>query len=121
MQKEQSQTSASLQTLPHHYVNFSNLSSSSRSAGISHQQERPPQHQVSPMVPDIIQQAASDSEAEADGSTEAGSADRHVIVNQLLTFLTEKQQKHQLIDLSSEANTTNTASTTSTLRLTDPQ
>ena len=33
------------------------------------------------MVPDIIQQAASDSEAEADDSknTEAGSADRHVI------------------------------------------
>ena len=56
------------------------------------------------IVPDIIQQAASDSEAEVDGSnnTEAGSADRHVIVNQLLTFLTEKQQKQQLIDLSSE-------------------
>ena len=65
------------------------------------------------MVPDIIQQAASDSEAEAADSIEAagGSADRHLIVNQLLTFLTEKEQ-------SSEA--TNTASTTSTLRLTDP-
>ena len=65
------------------------------------------------MVPDIIQQAASDSEAEADSNeTGGGSAgDRHLIVNQLLTFLTEKEQ-------SSEA--TNTASTTSTLRLTDP-
>ena len=59
-------------------------------------------------------------QVDANSSSEAGSADRHVIVNQLLTFLTEKQQKHQLIDLSSEA-TTNTASTTSTLRLTDPQ
>ena len=64
------------------------------------------------MVPDIIQQAASDSEAEADSNETGGSAgDRHLIVNQLLTFLTEKEQ-------SSEA--TNTASTTSTLRLTDP-
>ena len=60
-------------------------------------------------------------QVDANSSSEAGSADRHVIVNQLLTFLTEKQQKHQLIDLSSEATTTNTASTTSTLRLTDPQ
>ena len=59
-------------------------------------------------------------QVDANSNSEAGSADRHVIVNQLLTFLTEKQQKHQLIDLSSEA-TTNTASTTSTLRLTDPK
>lgn len=61
-------------------------------------------------MPDIIQQAASDDESEA-----GEAADRHVIVNQLLTFLTEKQQQ-ELIDLS-EANT---ASTTSTLRLTEP-
>jgi len=113
------QTTASLQTLPHHYANFANLSSSSRRSGLNHQQQ---EHQAASIVPDIIQQEASDSEAEVDAnsSSEAGSADRHVIVNQLLTFLTEKQQKHQLIDLSSEA-TTNTASTTSTLRLTDPQ
>ena len=118
------QTAASLQTLPHHYANFAGatatLTSSSRRSTVergllSHHEHEAvadtPLSGAEGEVPDIIQvQAASSSD-----SDEAGSSDRHVIVNQLLTFLTEKQQR-QLIDLS-EANT---ASTTSTLRLTDP-
>ncbi len=104
----QPQAASSLQTLPHHYANFANLSSSSRNRPYF---EAPSfESAASSRIPDIIQQTASDSE----DNNEAGGG--HVIVNQLLTFLTEKQQQ-QLIDLSSEANT---ASTTSTLRLTEP-
>lgn len=81
---------------PHHYANFANLSSRA-------------DYQDDITIPDVIQTEPSDTE-EAEKNNEG-----HVIVNQLLTFLSEKQQQ-QLIDLS-EANT---ASTTSTLRLTEP-
>ena len=62
---QQPQTTASLQTLPHHYANFANLSSSSRRSGLNHQQQ---EHQAASIVPDIIQQAASDSEAEVNNN-----------------------------------------------------
>ena len=94
------------QTLPHHYANF-RLQQQEATAAVAAGAEN------NRSVPDVIQQLQV---TEAD---EEARADRHVIVNQLLTFLTEKQQQQQqqqqqLIDLSSEA-----ASTTSTIKLTD--
>ena len=89
------------QTLPpHHYANFR----------LQHHQLNPrgPGDQENNIQPDVIQhQQLQVTEAEE------ARADRHVIVNQLLTFLTEKQQQQQLIDLSEAA------STTSTIKLTD--
>ena len=93
------------QTLPpHHYANFR----------LQHHQLNPSGGQPgqgegnNSSVPDVIQhQQLQVTEAEE------ARADRHVIVNQLLTFLTEKQQQQQLIDLSEAA------STTSTIKLTD--
>ncbi len=61
------------------------------------------------MLSIAVQQPPPEVESAAN---ESASADRHVIVNQLLTFLTEKQrQDEQLIDIEP------TASNSSTLRL----
>ena len=83
---------------PHHYANFR----------LQHHQLNPRGDQENNIQPDVIQhQQLQVTEADE------ARADRHVIVNQLLTFLTEKQQQQQLIDLSEAA------STTSTIKLTD--
>ena len=86
------------QTLPHHYANFRHQDGAASTASEAAENNS--------SVPDIIQHQGLHSE-------DAARADRHVIVNQLLTFLTEKQQQQQLIDLSEAA------STTSTIKLTD--
>ena len=63
-----------------------------------------------PPIPDVLQQTDTDESAveSADSQT-----DRHVIVNQLLTFLTEQQLKDesQLIDFRDSHCTPSTAST----------
>ena len=65
-------------------------------------------------VPDVLQQT-DDTEESAIESADS-QADRHVIVNQLLTFLTEQQLKdeNQLIDF---CDTHCSPSTASTLKL----
>jgi hypothetical protein len=129
LQPQTASSTVSLQTLPHHYANFATLTRPGRH---NHHQFEATSSSTNTAVPDILQQAGPETAemtVAIGGNASAAQNDRHVIVNQLLTFLTEKQQKQQqqqqqqqqqpqqLIDI--DFGEPCSASTTSTLKLTE--
>ena len=99
LQPQRPTAAASLHSLPHahHHVSYWTRPEIDQ----LHQQPRP----------DVLQQ--TDTDESAVESADSQQTDRHVIVNQLLTFLTEQQLKDesQLIDFQDSHCTPSTVST----------